>query len=310
MLADLLRNPWRRLKHPFSGHRVRGGLDDADRARFTTAMALARERLDATDVLWAASHKAESLHVLARALAALEDALAIARLAPPEPSLAQALLRMEPDVQALRDARGRLERCEEVDARLDSDDLALAHATRDLARSTHARLRKAMRQPGEVARRRIGVVVALAIVVAALKVIQVALRDDVEVVASDVLHPTYAAVRVVDGDLSTEWLAPEDKDGWLEVRLRKPIDVQAVRITNAHNAPHNDRGAKQLDVHLYHGDTLLAGTQTTFNQIETVHQAREIPIAGARVTKVRCTLRSHHGKGGGLAEIEIVERKR
>lgn len=137
-----------------------------------------------------------------------------------------------------------------------------------------------------------------------------AVRDDVEVVASDVLHPTYAAARVVDGDPSTEWLAPEDKDGWVEVRFRKPIDVQAVRITNAHNAPHNDRGAKQLDVYLLHEDTLIAGTHTTFAQIETSHHAREIPIVGASITKVRYMLRSHHGKGGGLAEVELVEKKR
>jgi len=310
MLDNLLRSPGHFLKRAFSDPRVRGRLDDADRARFNTAMALARDRLDATDVLWSASHQAESLHVLARAIAPLEHAITIARLASPEPSLAQALLRMEADLQALRDARGRWERCEEIDARLDSDDLALAHATRDLARSTHARLRKLMRQPGVVARRRIGVVVALAIGIAVLKIIQVALRDDVEVAASDVLHSTYAAVRVVDGNLNTEWLAPEDQDGWLEIRLRKPIDVQAVRITNAHNAPHNDRGAKQLVIDLYHDDKVVAGTQTTFNQIDPSHQVREIPIAGAGVTKVRCTLRSHHGKGGGLAEVEIVEKKR
>ena len=94
------------------------------------------------------------------------------------------------------------------------------------------------------------------------------------------------------------------------MRFRKPVDVQAVRITNSHNAPHNDRGAKQLDVYLLHGDTLIGGTHTTFNQIETSHHAREIPIAGASVTKIRCMLRSHHGKGGGSAEVEIVEKKR
>ena len=183
MLDDLLRNPRRLLKRAFPVIAFGEGLTPptapASRPRWRWPATPGRYRR-----LWSASHQAESLHVLARAIAALEDAIAIAPLVPPEPSLARALLRMEPDVQALRDARSRLERSEEVDARLASDDLALAHATRNLARSTHAQLRKLMRQPGVVARRCIGVVVALAIGVAALRVMQVALRDDVEVVAS------------------------------------------------------------------------------------------------------------------------------
>jgi hypothetical protein len=136
------------------------------------------------------------------------------------------------------------------------------------------------------------------------------LRDRFEVVASGIYSPVFDAKQAVDGDPGGEWLAPEGAGGWLELRFARPIDVKAVRVTNAHNPGYNDRATRDLDVELYRKEQLLTRTHTTFDQIEPTPTARTIPVEGQGVTRVRFVARTFHGRGAGLAEVEVVEAKR
>jgi hypothetical protein len=280
-------------------------LDATTRDRFEGAMTLARERLDAADLLERAPERAESIHVLARAVQALEEAI---RFVDPVIRLGGGPTALAPEetVSALESARERLDRAPHLDADLSREDLSHRRETRRLAGRVYARVRKMMRRRRIVIARRFGL---LAIMIGFIAVgrVGLTLHDRVEVLSSGIYGPAFDADQAVDGNAVTEWLAPDNQSAWLELRFAPPIEVIAVRVTNAHNPPFNDRAVKDLDVELYRKNQLLLRTQSTFTQIDPTPSARNIPIEAKGVTRLRLVARSFHGRGAGLAEIEVIE---
>jgi hypothetical protein len=309
MLPRWLTDPMRRLTDRWAIHVIGDRIDDASRARFDAAMTVAGERLDAADVLGRAPHRAESIHVLVRAMEALEEAVATAdQAAPPDgrpPGFAPAAL-----LHTLQTGREGLLAAPRIDADLSPPDLIRREDARRTARHIHSYLgRVTRRRRSVVGGRWAAVSVGLALIVAARLGIP-HLQDRFEVVASGIYSPVFDVEHAVDGDPGREWLAPEGASAWLELRFAQPIDVRAVRVINSHNPGFNDRATRDLDVELYRKDQLLTRAQSTFDQIDPTAAERIIPVVAKGVTRVRFVARTFHGRGAGLAEVEVIEAKR
>jgi len=300
---------WLAQLHSFAVPRLlasRGDhLDSVTRLRFDEAMTIARERLDAVDVLARCPHRAESIHVLTRGLMALEEAIDQLNAAWSETSSPAV---QEDTVQSLRTFRERLAVAPGVDARLSREDLLVQREARNFAGRVRRQLQRlTVTRRKVIARRASLVVIALGLVAAAVFAFGF-FRDRFEVVASASYSAEFPPGRAVDGNPALEWLAPEGGDGWLELRFARPINVKAVRVVNAHNAPFNDRATKDLEIDLFIGDKLVKRARTNFDRIEATSSPRTIPIVATGITRVRFVARSHHGSGAGLGEVEVIEQ--
>jgi len=276
-------------------------ITEADRARLEEPLAVANQQLEAADLLWPRPTRATSVQLLARAAEALEQAAAIARAALPATSAGA--LPTEADMTALREARAGLERMPAVDAQLSRADLLLRQEARRLVHRLLRRLRRATATRRAIVVRRV-VIAAAVLAAVAIAILAATVTDHSQISASG-SYPAYEAERAADHNPATEWMAPEGQPAWLEIRLRRPLDVTGVRVVNVNNAPYNDRATKDLDVELYRGDQRLADTHVRFNEVDPGHNPRDVAISGAGATRVRFVLASFHGKGAGLADVEI-----
>jgi hypothetical protein len=282
----------------------RDHLDSVTRTRFEETMTVASQRLDATDVLARCPHRAESIHVLTRALLALEEAIDQLNTAWNQAALPAV---REDMVQSLRTFRERLALAPGVDAALSRDDLLLGREARKFAGRVRSQLRSVTITRRSMIARRVGVVLGtLACLVAALFAAR-RFHDRFEVVASASYSAEFPPERAVDGNPAAEWLAPDGGDGWIELRFAQPINVTAVRVVNAHNAPYNDRATKDLEIDLFLGNKLVKRARAGFDHIEATGNPRTIPVKATGITRVRFLARSHHGKGAGFGEVEVIE---
>jgi hypothetical protein len=305
MLRDRLARRIHRLTALFEVSAPGERLDGATRSRFETSMRVARDRLDAADILGRPPHRAESIHVLSRALEALEEAvLQIAPVAPAD--VWPADFAPTTVARSLRSARESLDTAPGNDGELSREDLAAARSARSAAGRVHSRLQRVTRDRRTAIRRRLAGLAALAVVLSGGFWVS-RLHDRFQAAASGAYLPLFDAARAVDGDPATEWLAPDGVSAWLELRFARQIDVKAVTVINAHNHPFNDRATKHLDVELYRDNQLLTRAQATFDQIEAASTARSIPVEAKGVTRVRFVARDFHGKGAGFAEVEVIE---
>jgi len=279
-------------------------LDQPAAAQVRASLALARERLDAADLLWLRPHRAESMPVLARALEALEAAIATTRAALPEP----VLLPAESQLRALREARERLHQAPADDDRISKDDLGWRRAARRLARGVIVDLRRSTRRRREVLVRRVLVVLAAAAFAGGVGVALTLVRDRVEIVASG-SDPGFGSEGAADGNPGTEWFTPDGQRGWVELRWRRPRAVTGLRVINSNNVPFKDRAARDLDIELLRDQSVRARTRVTFDAIEVDHRPREVAIAARDVNRVRLTIASFHGRGGGLADVQVLTAK-
>jgi hypothetical protein len=297
---------------------VRNRLDPVACARVKKAALLAGQQLGAADVLGRAPHRAESMALLARAASTLENAFrdlgqaSSAMVGHPSTSIADVTIR------SLRSARESLAAAPGLDVELSRQHVKLWRRSRRLVRSALSDLRVATRGRRAVVLRRaatvLGFVVAVALILAAAVAAR-RLHDRFEVGASDSYaagesDSSFEADNAVDGDPATEWLTPNGQGGWLELRFARPTRVSAVRVVNAHNAPFNDRAARELNVELYRDDHLERRTQTVFDEIAITTEARIVPIEADGVTRVRFVVVTFHGLGGGMAEVEVIEEER
>ncbi|MEI9951934.1 MAG: hypothetical protein WDO74_23865 [Pseudomonadota bacterium] len=276
-----------------------------DRQRFEQALRLARNRLDAADLLDWPPYQAESTRILLRGVRAIEDA-AIAFDAdsnnPAPPGRAG-------DLRVLKDLCQRLEFASEGDAHLSRDQLLTQRRVRRLALRMTGSLRRAARTRRAIVLGRVGWLSALLAIIAAV-VFAVRLRDRFHVVESSHYAPAYAAFaarNVIDGNQATEWLAPDGTPAWLDLKFDPAIQVTAVRVLNGHNSFYNDRATKVLEVTLFAGQSAVAHSELTLPGLEEPAQALTLPIAATGVTRIRFFAREYYGKGASLAELEVIE---
>lgn len=279
-----------------------------------TVLRTAEERFDAADVLRDAPHRAAALQELAQGLRLVEEALRTARNALPEADRAASALSAttEAELGALRE---RLAAVPPLDGALSRADLTLGRDARKRGRTALRELAKLTRGRRTVlVRRGLGVAAVLAVVGLALWLS--GRRDRFEVSASDYFGRErfewlFIPERAVDGDLASEWLTPQGGDGsWLELKYSKPIAVSRVRVVNGHNGSYNDRAVKELDVELYRGAKRLARARTSFTGIDKTPAARDVEVTGRGVDRVRFVVKEHHGLGGAITQVEVIEPKR
>ncbi len=110
----------------------------------------------------------------------------------------------------------------------------------------------------------------------------------------------YRPENAVDGRLETEWLAPPGTKGWLDVRPEKPLSVRHVVLVNATNPPHGDFGSRQVRVESFREGQLVESRELTFTQ-----QNAGVSLSGVVVDRVRVSVETWQGVGGGLAEVQL-----
>jgi len=111
----------------------------------------------------------------------------------------------------------------------------------------------------------------------------------------------HAPGKAIDDDPNSEWLATPGKPGWLEVRFRTSRVVERLVLHNATNLPRGDYGTERFRVQAFDGEELLHEATGSFS----VPGRQQVVSLGARpASRIRITVTSWFGAGGGLAEIE------
>jgi hypothetical protein len=146
--------------------------------------------------------------------------------------------------------------------------------------------------------------------VLALGALFVAWRLQPSVRASASRSGAHAASQAVDGIEATEWLLPDAATGWLELRFPFARDVSLVRLRNSANLPYRDRGTRAFRLELLSESEQLASERKEFPEFRAgtdgVDTWLEVPIRASGVTRVRVSVESHYGLGGGLAELSVL----
>lgn len=117
--------------------------------------------------------------------------------------------------------------------------------------------------------------------------------------------PMFGPERAVDGDTATEWLLPDNAEGVLELRLKRPRRVDRVRLVNGHNREFNDRATAAYELEVYAGARLLKKVSGRFATLVPTPQPVNVPIGVDGADRVRFLVKGHHRSGGALAEIAV-----
>jgi hypothetical protein len=134
-----------------------------------------------------------------------------------------------------------------------------------------------------------------------------ALREERAAAASASLEvaPGFPPGKAIDGDPATEWLLPHGQPGWIDVTVRRPRRLRAVKILNAHNRGFNDLASREYRVEAFAGERLVGSARGVFAAINPAGEWARHPIAAEGVTRVRVWVDSFHGATGGLGEIDF-----
>lgn len=245
-----------------------------ERTKAVRAHALAKQKRDSAEALWSSGFPAEALRLVSEAAAALgADVVADLPL-------------LDADVTETHGARFR-ELVLDVDRRLDGD----------LARALTPREVKLTR----VQRMATAAAVGLVVIFAAWFVFRTprVLRAE----ASGQYDARYEPGRAVDGNDKTDWLLPDKTGGWVDVHILPPRKVTKLKITNARNLPWSDRATNEFHVDAFYGSQLVKSADGKFDgpKADPVTQAIDV---GAKIDRVRVTVKSWYQNGGGFAEIE------
>jgi hypothetical protein len=114
----------------------------------------------------------------------------------------------------------------------------------------------------------------------------------------------YPPSLVIDGDETTRWLLPDNVDGWVEVTIEPPQPVRTVRFLNTDNPPWFDRATRGYRLEVFSPDgELVHASEGEYEQFERGPDWREVSMNVPEASRIRFTIKSHHGKSGGLAEL-------
>ena len=129
---------------------------------------------------------------------------------------------------------------------------------------------------------------------------------DFEVVASGFYanEPSFRPALGVDGEWTTEWVAPPDAGAWLEVRFAEPVDIDHLRLRNGWNPPYGDRAMRDVRCELYRGETLVASEELLFATLAREPEPVDVAIAGEEIDRIRVVAETWHGRGVALGELD------
>lgn len=113
------------------------------------------------------------------------------------------------------------------------------------------------------------------------------------------------APNVIDQDPDTEWSLPDRTQGWLELRLNPPHQVDKLRILNGRNRPWDDRGANAYRVEIMATGRPPKRMNGAFAQWKPEPTWQELQVATPNVERIRIYVDTWHRAGGSLAEVEV-----
>ena len=308
-------------------------VDPAARESLATALRAARQRAEAADTLWSSGHPAEGLRLLADAvtlalaLVTTDDArTATSKDTASADTISEDIAsaeRAEPPWVGALSRRGlapdRIRAIQRVAIALEAatlptfdDELGPAHAQlfRELGaawRSIEASLQGATLTPSQLGRSRVARV-ALVVLLAMLAMGGLAFAlytpDRTEALASAVFgsRTELGPDNVIDGDRETEWILPDEQEGWVEVLFDGARRVERVRLLNAHNRFYNDRATKDYALEIYRDGEVIQTIEGSF-EFEAHPELVEHAVGQDRVDRIRFVVRTWHHQGGGLAEL-------
>jgi hypothetical protein len=123
--------------------------------------------------------------------------------------------------------------------------------------------------------------------------------------ASGFLLEEYKCEMAVDGVVATEWLLPDGKDGWLDMRVSPRRAIHLVRVLNGHNRTSNDRAIRGYRLEAYSGDRLLQTASGEFPGLLPAPTPVDVPLVAKGVDRLRIVVTSWYGGGAALAEIKV-----
>jgi len=164
--------------------------------------------------------------------------------------------------------------------------------------------RKITLQGDLLARRRKRRVVAALVGVATALVLYVEFRP-LPCRASAFLFEEFRPEMAIDGVVESEWLLPDGKPGWIDVRVRPSRDIRSVRVINGHNRASMDRAIRAYRLEAYSGRRLVNSVSGEFPALLPAPPPTEIPLVAKDVNRVRLVVVSWFGAGAALAEIKV-----
>ncbi|MFK7987757.1 MAG: discoidin domain-containing protein [Sandaracinaceae bacterium] len=120
-------------------------------------------------------------------------------------------------------------------------------------------------------------------------------------------RPDFQASHAIDDDEATEWILPNRVGGWVDVRLSPPRDLSTVRLRNGNNRLMMDRAVKDYTLELYSDDEEVFSQGGQFSGIVRDPGWSDFEVNATQVDRIRVVVRTWHGDGACLAEIDWDE---
>jgi hypothetical protein len=260
---------------------------------------LARQKREAAELLRVGGARAESLALVRQAVELALEAGVSAGV----------------DIDAIVDANALRAAVESAHKPLSEEDFAAEHRTlfRRLAEGYDAleeKLQPYERTDSDRKRLRTLRLASAAFVVLAFAagiVIRARRPPPLVTVSSANYDAKHSAECATDGDEVTEWLLPDNTLGWIDVGPRKPRKVKAIRMLNAKNRPGPDRAVLDYKIEVFAGGGVARAFDGTFGAFTVTPSWKQESLGVDRpIERVRISVRSWSGMGGGLAEIQLV----
>ncbi len=277
-----------------------GATPPADRARRAAALRTARQKARAADALFCDGHRAEAIALLAEAVEATLEAVDDARHA-------AILAARGISVRTTRDLLAALRSARDLEDGIGAGDAAAFQAALVARRRLADALALASLEPKALARRRarrVGALAGVALLAAALPFVPIPELTRVRVWSSgDWTYNAHLAADAVDGDPRTEWHAPDQTGGWLDIRVSPPVDMARLRVLNGHNPPFDDRGCAVAVIRLYRRGEEVASFSHRWRGVEADPAWVDFEVGQPGIDRIRIDVPVYHQMGVAIAEV-------
>jgi hypothetical protein len=292
-----------------------------ERDGFVRALAFAKQRRDAADQLWGAGSRAEAMALARVAFANLIDAAShvlegadeeerLAALKLKGPSLAVAKWALSDRALRSTDAASPAVAADEkLEADVTPEDEAQFFKLEGVHRAIYKDLEPLAQSRGVLLGRvvrRWGWTLSVVLVFIALYAWSQYKSPGIHARAEQTI-PEFPAQNAIDGKPETEWLLQNLAKDPLVIDMHPPRHVTKIRLLNGHNRHFMDRGVRTFAIEIYDDGSLARTIEGNFARIEQNPRWLEWAVDFHEVDRVVFLVKSYHGAGAALAELEITE---
>jgi hypothetical protein len=294
-------------------------LGDARRRELHMQMAVARQKGESANVLWASEQYVEALRLAREALVETGGAVRLAKAAleqvnngHPTPSEPDAdwppmlghLGAPAHEVEAARAAvLGPPTPAPVINRHVTQGHRSYFQVATLATQSALRRIEGVAQTPSTFVVLRWLLLGSAAVVLVGLAILLVRLNDRPPIEASAELRDEFSAARIVDGNRDTEWLLPDQAPGWIGVNFA-PRPLKAIRILNGHNRTYNDRAVNDFRIEVYLGRKRVHTSKHSFGPgVNPKPDWVRLPVQVAKADSIVVLVDSWHKNGGSLAEL-------